>query len=46
MKNIPAIFTREIKSYFFSPVAYVALIVFAILSGFFFERYFNIASRY
>lgn len=46
MKNIPAIFAREIKAYFVSPIAYVALIVFVVLSGFFFERYFSIASRY
>lgn len=46
MKNIPAIFTREIKTYFVSPIAYVALIVFSLLTGYFFAAYFNWASRY
>ena len=46
MKNAPSIFTREMKAYFVSPIAYVALIVFVLLSGYFFERYFNWASRY
>lgn len=46
MKNIPSIFTREIKSYFVSPIAYVALIVFTLLTGYFFAAYINWASRY
>ena len=36
MQNILAIWQREIKSYFVSPVAYVVLTVFLALSGFFF----------
>jgi ABC-2 type transport system permease protein len=46
MKNISAIFVREIRSYFTSPVAYVILIVFSLLTGFFFAAYFNWATRY
>ncbi|MBN2243807.1 MAG: ABC transporter permease subunit [Acidobacteria bacterium] len=39
MQNILAIWQREIKSYFVSPVAYVVLTVFLLLSGFFFFSY-------
>jgi ABC-2 type transport system permease protein len=46
MKNVSAIFAREIKSYFTSPIAYVLLIVFSLLTGFFFAAYFNWATRY
>jgi len=46
MKNAPAIFIREMKSYFTSPIAYVLLIVFSLLTGFFFAAYFNWATRY
>jgi ABC-2 type transport system permease protein len=46
MRNAPPIFVREIKAYFVSPIAYVALIVFVLLSGYFFAAYFNWASRY
>jgi len=46
VKNIPSIFAREMKAYFVSPIAYVALIVFALLTGFFFATYFNWASHY
>lgn len=46
MKNVPAIFSREIKTFFVSPIAYVVLIVFTILTGYFFAAYFNWASRY
>jgi ABC-2 type transport system permease protein len=46
MKNVPSIFAREMKAYFLSPIAYVALIVFALLTGYFFAAYFNWASRY
>ena len=46
MRNAPSIFAREMKAYFVSPIAYVVLIVFALLSGFFFSAYFNMASRY
>jgi ABC-2 type transport system permease protein len=46
MKNAPAIFVKEMKSYFSSPIAYVVLIVFSLLTGFFFTAYFNWATRY
>ncbi len=46
MKNIYTIFVREIKAYFTSPIAYVVLIVFSLLTGFFFAAYFNWATRY
>jgi len=36
MQNILAIWQREMKSYFASPIAYVVLTVFLFLSGFFF----------
>ena len=41
MQNILAIWQREIKSYFVSPIAYVVLTVFLFLSGFFFFSYLN-----
>ena len=34
MKNIKAIFKREFKAYFDSPVAYVFLVAFLVLIGF------------
>ncbi len=34
IRNIKAIFKREIKSYFQSPVAYVFMVVFLVLTGF------------
>lgn len=36
MQNILAIWQREMKSYFVSPIAYVVLMVFLFLTGFFF----------
>lgn len=36
MKNIWAIFKKEIKTYFISPIAYVVITVFLVLIGFFF----------
>ena len=38
MQNILAIWQREMKSYFVSPIAYVVLTVFLFLSGLFFFR--------
>src|SRR5213596_1465763 len=37
MRNILAIVQRELGAYFISPVAYVVLTIFALLSGFFFR---------
>ena len=39
MQNILAIWQREIKSYFVSPIAYVVLTVFLFITGFFFFGY-------
>ena len=36
MKNILAIWQREMKSYFVSPIAYVVLTVFLFIAGYFF----------
>jgi len=36
MQNILAIWQREMRSYFVSPIAYVVLTVFLFLSGIFF----------
>lgn len=46
-QNIKTIFTKELKSYFNSPVAYIVMIVFMAISGFLFTMSFfqiNIAS--
>jgi ABC-2 type transport system permease protein len=45
--NIKTIFSKELKSYFNSPVAYIVMIVFMVISGFLFTMSFfqiNIAS--
>jgi len=39
MRNISALFFKEIRIYFTTPVAYVALTVFTIVSSFFFLRF-------
>ena len=36
MRHLPAIAGRELRSYFVSPVAYVVLVLFSVLGGFFF----------
>lgn len=36
MKNVWTIFTKEIRSYFVSPIAYLLLTMFAVIFGFFF----------
>ena len=38
MRHILAIAARELRSYFVSPIAYVALTTFSLLSGFFFSN--------
>ena len=40
MRNFTTIFKRELKSFFDSPMAYVFLIVFALLNGWFFTTTF------
>lgn len=42
MRNINAIYRKEIQSYFNSPMAYIFLLVFAALNGFFFTNTFFI----
>ena len=37
MKNIRYIIERELRAYFISPIAYVVLTIFVLLSGFFFQ---------
>ena len=39
MSTVASIFKREVKSYFSSPVAYIVLVVFLVLSGLFFFIY-------
>lgn len=47
MKNFIAIYKKELRNYFKSPIAYVAIAIFLVLSGFFFYNnfaYFNMVS--
>lgn len=46
MRNILAILERELKAYFVSPIAYVVLIIFSILSGLFFYNHLIFAMNY
>lgn len=46
MQNILAIWQREMKSYFVSPVAYVVLTIFLVLSGLFFSANLEEIIRY
>jgi len=40
MRNLKAIYIKEMKSYFNSPMAYIFLVIFAIINGYFFTRTF------
>tara|TARA_B100000315_G_C14391562_1_gene502219 strand:- start:80 stop:793 length:714 start_codon:yes stop_codon:yes gene_type:complete len=40
MRNLKAIYFKEMKSYYNSPMAYIFLVVFAIINGYFFTRTF------
>ena len=40
MHNIKAVYFKEMKAYFNSPMAYIFLVVFAIITGYFFTRTF------
>jgi ABC-2 type transport system permease protein len=40
MRNIKAMYYKEIKAYFNSPMAYIFLVIFAIITGYFFTRTF------
>ena len=40
MRNLKAIYFKEMKSYFNSPMAYIFLVIFAVITGYFFTRTF------
>ncbi len=40
MRNLKAVYFKELKSYFNSPMAYIFLVVFAVINGYFFTRTF------
>ena len=40
MRNLKAIYFKEIKSYFNSPMAYIFLVIFMVINGYFFTRTF------
>jgi ABC-2 type transport system permease protein len=40
MRNVKAIYLKELRSYFNSPMAYIFLVIFAVLSGYFFTSTF------
>ena len=41
MRNLFSIYRRELKAYFVSPVAYVVLVIFLVIAGFFFASIVN-----
>ena len=40
MRNVKAVYFKELKSYFNSPMAYIFLVIFAVINGYFFTRTF------
>jgi len=40
MRNLKAVYLKEMKSYFNSPMAYIFLVIFAVINGYFFTRTF------
>jgi ABC-2 type transport system permease protein len=40
MRNLKAVYFKELKSYFNSPMAYIFLVIFAVINGYFFTRTF------
>ena len=40
MRNLKAIYFKEMRSYFNSPMAYIFLVIFTVINGFFFTRTF------
>ena len=40
MRNIKAIYVKEMRSYFNSPMAYIFLVIFTVINGYFFTRTF------
>lgn len=45
MRNVISVFQKELKSYFYSPIAYVVLTLFLLISGFVFYLIFTEAAR-
>ncbi|MBT7616283.1 MAG: ABC transporter, partial [Calditrichaeota bacterium] len=45
MRNIWAIFKRELRAYFDSPTAYVVIIVFLLITGWFFTTNFFLVAQ-
>ena len=40
MRNLKAVYYKEMKSYFNTPMAYIFLVIFSIINGYFFTRTF------
>jgi len=40
MRNLKAVYFKELKSYFNSPMAYIFLVIFAVINGYFFTKTF------
>ena len=40
MRNLKAIYIKEMRSYFNSPMAYIFLVIFTVINGYFFTRTF------
>jgi len=40
MRNLKAIYFKEMRSYFNSPMAYIFLVIFAVINGYFFTQTF------
>ena len=40
MRNLKAIYFKEMRSYFNSPMAYIFLVIFTVINGYFFTRTF------
>ena len=40
MRNLKAVYFKELKSYFNSPMAYIFLVIFSVINGYFFTRTF------
>ena len=45
MRNITAIYSRELKSYFSSPMAYIFLVIFSVINGYFFTNTFFLINQ-
>jgi len=45
MRNISAIYKRELRSYFNSPMAYIFLVIFSLINGYFFTQTFFLINQ-